>query len=137
MNTPPDACRTRPATPDSLAGCLYSATPTIEDLTAALAEFSQRVPSPDLPLRLTCCCGKDGCENLSSWLETKGRLETRLRLSAGTPKPLAAIHLTTLLTYNGFKRLAKRCCSATRLTCIDMRLVTSLLRTGVRITIMI
>ena len=92
MNIPPDACPTRPATPDSLAGSLYSATPTIEGLTAALAEFSQRVPSPEPPLRLTCCCGKDGCENLSNWLATKGRLETRLRLSAGTPTTLAGIY---------------------------------------------
>ncbi|KAF8345646.1 hypothetical protein F5887DRAFT_1074369 [Amanita rubescens] len=45
----PDAAQpTRPATPESI----YSATPTIEDLTAALAEFSQRVPSPDPPLQV-------------------------------------------------------------------------------------
>ncbi|KAF8338496.1 hypothetical protein F5887DRAFT_1238226 [Amanita rubescens] len=85
----PDAAQpTRPATPESL----YSATPTIEDLTAALAEFSQRVPPPDPPLRLTCCCGKDECENLSNWLETKGGLETRLRLSAEVGQALLRRH---------------------------------------------
>ncbi|KAK2465890.1 hypothetical protein APHAL10511_001531 [Amanita phalloides] len=91
--TIPNAHRTRPATPDTpLTGSLYCASHTIEDLTAALAEFSHRVPSPDPPLRLTCCCGKDACENMLNWLATKTELESRLRLSAEVGHALLQRH---------------------------------------------
>jgi len=75
---------TRPTTPESpLTSSLYHATTTIDDLTTALANFS-RVHSPELLSSLTCCCGKEECENLKSWLELKSRLDSRLVLSAGT-----------------------------------------------------
>ncbi|KAF8627860.1 hypothetical protein AX15_004207 [Amanita polypyramis BW_CC] len=91
--TPDATHRTRPATPDTpLTNSLYSPTHTIEDLTSVLAEFSQRVPSPDPPLRLACCCGKEDCESLSNWLATKGRLESRLRLSAEVGQALLQRH---------------------------------------------
>ena len=61
---------------------LYNATTTIDDLTLALDNFS-RVPSPELPAVLECCCGKEDCANLTRWLESKSRLENRLVLSAG------------------------------------------------------
>ncbi|KIL60960.1 hypothetical protein M378DRAFT_1059980 [Amanita muscaria Koide BX008] len=85
---------TRPTTPESsLTNSLYNATHTIEELTAALAEFSShRVPSPDPQTCLTCCCGREECENLSEWLETKGKLESRLRLSAEVGQALLQKH---------------------------------------------
>jgi len=73
----------RPATPESpLTSSLYDATNTIDDLTVALDNFS-RVPSPESFHALSCCCGKEECENLKSWLELKSRLNSRLVLSAG------------------------------------------------------
>ncbi|KAF8626714.1 hypothetical protein AX17_006481 [Amanita inopinata Kibby_2008] len=83
----------RPATPESpLTGSLYQAALTIEDLTSALADFSHRVPSPDPPVRLTCCCGKEDCENLGNWIAVKARLESRLRLSAEVGQALLQRH---------------------------------------------
>ena len=74
---------TRPATPESpLTSSLYHATSTMDDITTALANFS-RVPSPEPPSAVTCCCGKENCENLKSWLALKSRLGSRLILSAG------------------------------------------------------
>ena len=73
----------RPVTPESpMANSLDHATSTIDDLTTALANFS-RVPSPEPPSTVTCCCGKEDCENLKSWLALKSRLGSRLILSAG------------------------------------------------------
>lgn len=73
----------RPVTPESpLASSLYHATSTIDDLTAALANCS-RVPSPEPPTAVVCCCGNATCENLKSWLALKSRLGSRLILSAG------------------------------------------------------
>ncbi|KAG6849386.1 hypothetical protein H0H93_008893 [Arthromyces matolae] len=54
---------------------------TIDDLTLALANFS-RVASPEPPTILSCCCGKVDCESTQAWTELKGRLESRLILSA-------------------------------------------------------
>lgn len=73
----------RPDTPQSPStNSLYDATTTIDDITAALAKFS-RVPSPEPPSAVVCCCPKENCENLKSWLTSKSRLESRLVLSAG------------------------------------------------------
>jgi len=73
----------RPPTPESpLTSSLYHATSTMDDITTALANFS-RVPSPEPPSTVTCCCGKENCENLISWLALKSRLGSRLILSAG------------------------------------------------------
>lgn len=73
----------RPATPASpRTSSLYHATATIDDLTMALVNFS-RVPSPEPPNLLACCCGREDCENALSWLECKSRLESRLTLSGG------------------------------------------------------
>ena len=73
----------RPPTPESpFANSLYHATSTMDDITTALADFS-RVPSPEPPSAITCCCGKENCENLKSWLALKSRLGSRLILSAG------------------------------------------------------
>ena len=68
----------RPDTPESL----YHVTSTIDDITMALANFS-RVPSPEPPSAVVCCCRKENCENLKSWLALKSRLGSRLILSAG------------------------------------------------------
>jgi hypothetical protein len=79
----------RPATPHSpLTSSLYHATSTIDDLTAALANFS-RVPSPEPLEAVTCCCKQDDCENLKAWLELKSRLGSRLILSAGSDRYLS------------------------------------------------
>lgn len=73
----------RPGTPQSpLTNSLYRASSTIDDLTAALTDFS-RVPSPEPPSSLTCCCGREDCQNLAAWLNLKSRLESRLIFSAG------------------------------------------------------
>ena len=78
-----DANVSRPTTPESpWTNSLHHATTTIDDLTTALTNFS-RVPSPEPPSTLTCCCGKEDCENVVSWLAMKSRLESRLILSAG------------------------------------------------------
>ena len=73
----------RPATPESpLTSSLYHATSTMDDITTTLANFS-RAPSPEPLSAVTCCCGKENCENLKSWLALKSRLGSRLILSAG------------------------------------------------------
>lgn len=83
----------RSPTPESpLTSSLYHATSTMDDITTALANFS-RVPSPEPPSAITCCCGKENCENLKSWLALKSRLESRLILSAGNLK--ATLHSST------------------------------------------
>ena len=83
----------RPPTPESPStNSLYHATSTMDDITTALANFS-RVPSPEPPSAITCCCGKENCENLTSWLALKARLESRLILSAGNLK--AILHSPT------------------------------------------
>ncbi|KAF8806118.1 hypothetical protein BYT27DRAFT_7168420 [Phlegmacium glaucopus] len=82
----------RPVTPESpLTNSLYHATSTIDDLTAALANFS-RVPSPEPPTTVACCCGKAICENLKSWLALKSRLGSRLILSAEVGQALLQRH---------------------------------------------
>ncbi|KAG5648703.1 hypothetical protein DXG03_000050 [Asterophora parasitica] len=79
----------RPASPESLlANSFHHANSTIDDLTLALANFS-RVPSPEPPTLLTCCCGGGDCENVGVWLDLKTRLESRLILSAGKFPPNA------------------------------------------------
>lgn len=73
----------RPTTPETpLTSSLHLATSTMDDLTVALANFS-KIPSPEPPSALVCCCGEEGCENNTSWLAMKSRLESRLILSAG------------------------------------------------------
>ncbi|TFK43926.1 hypothetical protein BDQ12DRAFT_643723 [Crucibulum laeve] len=82
----------RPATPESpMTSSFYHASSTIDELTLALANFS-RVPSPELPSILTCCCRKEDCENLTSWLTMKSRLESRLTLSAEVGQALLQRH---------------------------------------------
>ncbi|KAF9025859.1 hypothetical protein BDZ89DRAFT_1102188 [Hymenopellis radicata] len=68
----------RPITPDS-------------PLTTALANFS-RVPSPEPPSLLTCCCDRENCENMTAWLDMKSRLESRLILSAEVGQALLQRH---------------------------------------------
>ncbi|KAJ3907996.1 hypothetical protein F5879DRAFT_1054821 [Lentinula edodes] len=73
----------RPVTPDSPSTkTLDDLTNTIDDLTLALNNFS-RVPSPEPPSLLSCCCQREDCENLKAWQAMKLRLENRLILSAG------------------------------------------------------
>jgi hypothetical protein len=72
---PPTSSSPRP-------GSLYHATTTVDDLTLALTNYS-RVPSPEPPPPLTCCCGSEDCEYTKGWLEFKSKLESRLILSAG------------------------------------------------------
>ncbi|KAF8165772.1 hypothetical protein B0H34DRAFT_763197 [Crassisporium funariophilum] len=82
----------RPATPESpLTSSLYHATSTIDDLTAALTNFS-RVPSPEPSSSLNCCCGKEECESLRTWLVLKSRLGSRLILSAEVGQALLQRH---------------------------------------------
>src|ERR1700722_4394446 len=86
----------RPTTPESpLAGSLYHASTTVDDLTMALANFS-RVTSPEPPFSVTCCCGNDDCDNAKAWLTFKSKLEERLVLSAGNY--ILLIHVG-MLTY--------------------------------------
>ncbi len=53
---------------------------TINDLTAALHNFSSRASTPVASI---CCCGHNDCESLLEWQETRARLERELVLSAG------------------------------------------------------
>lgn len=77
------AAPSRPRTPHSpLTSSLRHATATIDDLTLALANYS-RVPSPEPPTVLRCCCGREDCENTKALLAFKSDLESRLILSAG------------------------------------------------------
>lgn len=77
----------RPGTPDSPSS-LRKATATIDDLTAALANFN-RVPSPEPPNATISCCGREDCESSKAWLALKNKLESRLILSAGASYLLA------------------------------------------------
>ncbi|KAJ3501719.1 hypothetical protein NLJ89_g9213 [Agrocybe chaxingu] len=87
-----DQDSSRPTTPESpLDSSLYHATSTIDDLTAALADFS-RVPSPEPVSALSCCCGREDCENFKAWLELKSRLGSRLVLSAEVGQALLQRH---------------------------------------------
>ncbi|KIY70393.1 hypothetical protein CYLTODRAFT_435731 [Cylindrobasidium torrendii FP15055 ss-10] len=96
----------RPATPDFERGqhtledseifpsgrnSLDLAANTIDDLTIALANFS-RVPSPEPPSLVTCCCAKEDCEHMHAWLSMKNRLESRLILSAEVGQALLQRH---------------------------------------------
>ncbi|KIK64794.1 hypothetical protein GYMLUDRAFT_56777 [Collybiopsis luxurians FD-317 M1] len=82
----------RPITPESpLTSSLDDITNTIDDLTLALNNFS-RVPSPEPPTNLTCCCQREDCENFKAWQETKSRLESRLVLSAEIGQALLQRH---------------------------------------------
>jgi hypothetical protein len=63
-------------------GSFYDAATTVDDLTLALTNYS-RVPSPEPPPPLTCCCGSEDCKNTEGWLGFKSKLESRLILSAG------------------------------------------------------
>lgn len=73
-----------------MASSLNHATSTIDDLTIALANFS-RVPSPE-PSVLSCCCGRDDCENANAWFSMKSKLESRLILSAEVGQALLQRH---------------------------------------------
>ena len=53
---------------------------TINDLTAALQNLSSRASTP---VASVCCCGRNNCESLLEWQETRARLEKELGLSAG------------------------------------------------------
>jgi hypothetical protein len=71
----------RPPTPESPTG-LRKANATIDDLTAALANFTNTAFFE--PVEVTrCCCEKDTCENSLRWAAYKAKLEERLVLSAG------------------------------------------------------
>lgn len=74
--------RPTPASDSPLTSSLYRATTNIDDLTRALTNFS-RVPSPEPPSVVICCCGREDCEHSKSWLAVKSKLESRLILSAG------------------------------------------------------
>lgn len=80
----------RPATPDSVLASSLQATSPIDDLTLALTNFS-RVPSPELQ-NLCCCCGEEDCETTKNWLALKGKLESRLILSAEVGSALLRRH---------------------------------------------
>ncbi|KAF7971720.1 hypothetical protein HWV62_20087 [Athelia sp. TMB] len=68
-----------PATLDSpRPGSIYHATSTIDDLTAALTNYTH---APE-PAPLACCCGRDDCEHTRNWQAFKTKLEGRLILSA-------------------------------------------------------
>ncbi|KAF9461989.1 hypothetical protein BDZ94DRAFT_1262166 [Collybia nuda] len=91
----------RPATPGSpLTSSLHHATATIDDLTMALVNFS-RVPSPEPPNLLVCCCGGENCENSLSWLECKSRLESRLTLSGEVGQALLQRHEAYVRQHEG------------------------------------
>ena len=60
----------------------YHGTSNVDDLTATLANFS-RASSPEPPSAITCCCGRESCENLRSWLALKSHVGGKLILSAG------------------------------------------------------
>ncbi|KAI0089248.1 hypothetical protein BDY19DRAFT_944884 [Irpex rosettiformis] len=80
----------RPATPDSPSS-LRKANATIDDLTAALANFSHGA-SLEPEGVTTCCCGKHDCENSLCWAAYKAKLEDRLVLSAEVGQALLQRH---------------------------------------------
>ncbi|RDB19916.1 hypothetical protein Hypma_012965 [Hypsizygus marmoreus] len=99
-----DPNKSRPTTPESpLTNSFYHANSTVDDLTAALANFS-RVPSPEPPTILTCCCGNEDCENAKAWMELKSRLESRLILSAKVGQALLQRHEAYVRRHEGHKR---------------------------------
>lgn len=113
-----------PPTPGSpTAGSLYHATTNIDDLTLALINYS-RVPSPEPTPHITCCCGKEGCENTKGWLAFKTKLEGRLILSAGVhDSPLASWLVLTTYTKRSDKLYSKgmrRTYADIRCACITM-----------------
>jgi hypothetical protein len=111
-----------PGTPESaIRNSLYHATSTVDDLTAALADFS-RVPSPEPPTVLACCCRNEDCENVKCWLAVKSKLESRLILSAGGKIPSSFIRTSKLSMYD-VQRLAKPSCADTKHTFADTRQV--------------
>ncbi|KAF7335245.1 hypothetical protein MSAN_02335000 [Mycena sanguinolenta] len=101
-----DYAALRPPTPDSPLtnrDSLYDLTTTIDDLTQALSNAS-RVPSPEPPGLVSCCCGQDDCENLQAWLATKARLESRLTLSAEVGQALLQRHEAYVRRHEGQRR---------------------------------
>ncbi|GLB34217.1 hypothetical protein LshimejAT787_0111010 [Lyophyllum shimeji] len=96
--------KSRSATPEStLTNSFHHANSTIDDLTLALANFS-RVPSPEPPTVLACCCGTQDCENARAWLELKSRLESRLILSAEVGQALLQRHEAYVRRHEVHKR---------------------------------
>lgn len=86
----------RPDTPDSPTS-LRSATATIDELTAALTNYSHAT-SPEPPGVSTCCCGRSNCENSKCWAAFRLKLEERLILSAGEPcKKPSGYHVLKLI----------------------------------------
>lgn len=121
LSEPPHS---RPMTPESpLANSLYHATSNIDDLTLALANFS-RVPSPEPPSRLPCCCGRDDCIHTTSWMALKSRLESRLILSAGEELVLSAQQRVPICVR---QKSDRHYYSGMRHTCVDMRFAPALL----------
>jgi len=78
-DTPPDP---NPDLDSPLTSSLHDATTAIDTLTRSLADFSH-VGTPEPAAALGCCCGRDDCASLQTWLAFKTRLEGRLILSAG------------------------------------------------------
>lgn len=77
---------TRPGSPDSplspMGRNFDLSSSTIDELTSVLNDLNRAPASLDTH-GLTCCCGKDACQNTLAWLDIKSKLETRLILSAG------------------------------------------------------
>ncbi|TFK62721.1 hypothetical protein BDN72DRAFT_848377 [Pluteus cervinus] len=95
---------TSPTTPHTpLTSSLHIATSNVDDLTAAITNFS-RVPSPEPTGTLACCCGKVDCENLLSWLHLKSRLESRLILSAEVGQALLQRHEAYVRKHEGHNK---------------------------------
>ncbi|KAF8497341.1 hypothetical protein JB92DRAFT_3125710 [Gautieria morchelliformis] len=80
------ASSSRASTPESP---LAKAATTIDDLTAALSNFS-RAPTPDPAI--ICCCRRDDCESSCSWASFRAKLESRLVLSAEVGQALLQRH---------------------------------------------
>ncbi|TFK24728.1 hypothetical protein FA15DRAFT_756382 [Coprinopsis marcescibilis] len=86
----------RPSTPGSPSSPMERSfdlsSSTIDELTSVLGDLN-RVPSPGPTTHaLTCCCGKDDCQNTTSWSELKTKLESRLILSAEVGQALLQKH---------------------------------------------
>ncbi|KAJ4479042.1 hypothetical protein J3R30DRAFT_3702071 [Lentinula aciculospora] len=82
----------RPITPETpSANTLDELTNTIDDLTLALNNFS-RVPSPEPPSLMSCCCQREECDNFKAWQAIKSKLENRLILSAEIGQALLQRH---------------------------------------------
>ena len=63
----------------SIPATQENAAMTMNDLSAALHNFSSRASTP---VASVCCCGRNDCESLLEWQETRARLEKGLVLSA-------------------------------------------------------